>query len=609
MEDLEKLARLIRYYCLNSTSAAGSGHLTSSLSAVDLMTVLFFGGFLKFDTKNPDNPQNDRIIFSKGHASPLFYSLWTAAGEISEKELLSYRKFGSALEGHPSMEFRFTEVPTGSLGQGLSIGFGMALAAKIDKLNYKTYVLLGDSEMAEGSIWETIQLAHYYKLNNLIGIIDVNRLGQRGQTMYGWDVNEYKKRISAFGWETIVIDGHDLPEISQAFSRASSSRERPVMIIAKTIKGKGIKFLENKEGFHAKPLPQEKIGEAQRDLGEIDKTIRGALAKPQNYSTKNSPTPRHSSHVAESPERSLISTRKAFGEALLELGSYNPSLVSLDAEVSNSTYSEIFGQKYPDRFFEMFIAEQNMVGAAIGLAKRGKIPFVSTFSAFFSRAHDQIRMASYAKANIKFVGSHAGVSIGEDGASQMGLEDIAMFRSLQDSVVLYPSDAVSTQKLIEAAVNHNGLVYLRTTRMDTPVIYHEREKFEIGGCQVVKNSDKDKFTVVAAGITLHEALDAYEELEKEGIMIKVVDLYSVKPLDCATLIKAGETTGGIIVVEDHRPEGGIFEAVSSCLVSEKIPVYSLAVTRLPKSGKPEELLDYEEINAKSIIHKVKDLLV
>lgn len=608
MDDLKKLTALIRYYCLISTSAAGSGHLTSSLSATDLMTVLFFGGFLKYDTKNPENPNNDRIIFSKGHASPLFYSLWAAAGEVSEEELLTLRKFGSPLEGHPTMEFKFTEAPTGSLGQGLSIGLGMALAGKLDGLDYKTYVLLGDSETAEGSVWEAIQLASYYKLHNLVGIIDVNRLGQRGETMYGWEVNEYKKRISSFGWETIVIDGHNLSEISHAFSVASSA-QRPVMIIAKTIKGKGIKFLENKENFHGKPLPQDKVGEAEKDLGQIDKSIRGTIAKPLNILPKNNTTPARKFNVAQYSERSLISTRKAFGEALLELGSANTSLVSLDAEVSNSTYSEIFGKEYPERFFEMFIAEQNMVGAAIGLCRRGKIPFVSTFAAFLTRAHDQIRMAAYTKANIKFVGSHAGVSIGEDGASQMGLEDISMFRALEGSVVLYPSDAVSTTKLMQAAVSHKGLVYIRITRKETPVIYHAKEQFEIGGSKILKSSDKDVLTVVGAGITVFEALKAYEQLEKDGIFIKVIDLYSAKPIDCATLLRAGEVTKGIIIVEDHRPEGGIFESVSSCLSSNKIPVYSLAVNKMPRSGTPEELLGYEQIDSKAIVEKVKELLL
>lgn len=609
MENLEKLAKLIRYYCLVSTTAAGSGHLTSSLSSVDLMTVLFFGGFLKFDAKNPDYPNNDRVIFSKGHASPLFYSLWTAAGELSEKELLEYRKFNSPLEGHPSMEFKFTEAPTGSLGQGLSIGLGMALAAKMDKLLYKTFVLLGDGEMAEGQVWEAIEIASHYKLNNLVGIIDVNRLGQSGPTMYQWDVKEYQKRIGAFGWETIVIDGHNLSEISQAFSVALESHDKPVMIIAKTVKGKGLPKIEDKEGFHGKALPYEEIGESQKVLGEINKSLRGQIAMPPKINEEKNDNSTSLFNVAEYNPGESVATRKAYGQALADIGSSHTSLVVLDGETSNSTYSEIFAQKFPDRYFEMFIAEQNMAGTALGLATRGKIPFASTFAAFWTRAHDQIRMASIAHANIKFVGSHSGVSIGEDGASQMAVEDISLFRSLIDSVVLYPCDAVSTQKLVELAAHHQGIVYLRTTRMDTPVLYENNEEFKIGGSKTLKNSEEDKITVVAAGITLHEALKAYEELRKEGIVIRVIDLYSIKPIDCATLEKAARETGLIIVVEDHRPEGGIVDAVRSCLFNSKIPIYSLSVSKMPRSGTPSELLNFEQINSREIVEKVREILI
>jgi len=609
MENLEKLTRLVKYYCLISTSTAGSGHLTSSLSAADLMTVLFFGGFLRYDPRNPDYPQNDRVIFSKGHASPLLYSLWTAANALTEEELLTYRKFGSPLEGHPSIEFKYTEAPTGSLGQGLSVGLGMALAAKMDKLSYKTYVLLGDGEMAEGQIWEAIEIASHYKLNNLIGIIDVNRLGQSGPTMYSWDIKEYQKRINAFGWETILINGHNLTEISQAYSIALESRDKPFMIIAKTIKGKGLPKMEDKEGFHGKALPYEKIGEARKVLGEIDKALRGQIAKPRSLNNENLPHPRYISNVAQYKTGELIATRKAYGQSLITLLPSFSSLVVLDGEVSNSTYSELFKDKYPDKFFEMFIAEQNMASVAVGLARRGKLPFVSTFSAFFTRAHDQIRMAAYAKANIKFIGSHSGVSIGEDGASQMGLEDIAMFRSLQDSVVLYPSDGVSTKKLVEIAALHKGLVYIRTTRKETPVIYDAREEFEIGGSKILRSSNKDKFTIVGAGIALHEALAAYGALKKEGIAVRVIDLYSIKPIDSATLERAADETNSIIVVEDHRPEGGIAEAIRTCLADSKAPVYSLAVTKMPRSGSPEELLDFEQISAQAIVNRVKELLI
>jgi len=625
MEDLEKLARLVRYYCLLTTSTAGSGHLTSSLSATDLMVTLMFGGFFKYDVRNPDFPNNDRLIFSKGHASALFYGLWAAAGQVTENELLSYRKFGSALEGHPSMEFKFTEAPTGSLGQGLSIGIGMALAAKMDKHNFKTFVLLGDSEMAEGQVWEAIELASFYNLNNLIGIIDVNKFGQSRETMLGWDVKAYQKRLQAFGWETIVIGGHDLADISHAFSTALSSHSRPTMIIAKTLKGKGIKSMENKDGFHAKVLPYELMGKAVEDLGEFDKNLRGFVAKPdplndEIYANSKIPVshvaePRFynadigKSRVAESQEEIKVATRTGFGKILPSLVSSYPSLVSLDGEVSNSTYSEIFAKKFPDRYFEMFIAEQNMISVAVGLSRRGKLPFVSTFAAFLTRAHDQIRMAAYAKANIKIVGSHAGVSIGPDGFSQMGLEDIAMFRSVFDSVVLYPSDAVSAQKLTEKAAEHMGLVYLRTTRAETSVIYNEKERFEIGGSKIIKSSSRDKVAVIGAGITLHEALKAYEQLSQQGISIKIIDLYSVKPIDSTTLEKVATEVDSILVVEDHYAEGGIAEAVRSCLSPLKIPVYGLAVTKMPRSGTPEELLSFEQIDSDAIVAKVKELLI
>ena len=620
MENLEKLARLVRYYCLLSTTTAGSGHLTSSLSAVDIMTTLFFGGFLKFDPKNPDNPANDRIIFSKGHASPLFYSLWTVAGVITEDELLTYRKFGSRLEGHPSMEFPLTEAPTGSLGQGLSIGLGMALAGRLKNYMNKVYVLMGDGETAEGSVWEAVQLAAHYKLGNLIGIIDVNRLGQTKETMLGWDLKEYKRRIESFGWEGVLIDGHNFHEISHAFSQVHNART-PTMIIAKTIKGKGISFLENEDNFHGKALPQEEIGEAKKSLGEIDLGLTGSIAKPENkkyennnFSGRKSPYVAQSrfynvnSDVAESQVGNLISTRRAYGEALASLASEYPSLVCLDGEVSNSTYSKIFAEKYPGRFFEMYIAEQNMVGVAVGFSKRGFLPFVSTFSAFWSRAHDQVRMAGYALSDIKFVGSHAGVSIGEDGQSQMGLEDIAMFRSIFGSTVLYPSDAVSTKKLVELAAKKPGIVYLRTTRMETPVIYHGDEEFKIGGSKIVKSTRKDEVTVIGAGVTLHEALKAYEELKRDNIKIRVIDLYSIKPVDSATLTRAAEETKAIIVAEDHYPEGGIVDAVRSSLKNSKTPVYSLSVTKMPRSGKPQELLAYEEIDAGAIVNRVRELL-
>lgn len=597
MKHLEDVSKLIRYYILLSTTQAGSGHPTTCLSSVELMVSLLFGGFFHFDADNPDNPNNDRLIFSKGHAAPLLYSLWTVAGKLTEEELLTLRKLGSPLEGHPVRAFPYSEAATGSLGQGLSIGVGMAINGKyIDRLQYRVFVLLGDSEMAEGSVWEAIQLAAYYRLNNLIGIIDVNRLGQRGETMYGHDLEAYKKRISAFGWKTICIDGHNYDEIFKAYEEALSS-DNPVMIIAKTIKGKGVSFLEDKEGRHGVALTEAEFKEAMKELGEIKK-VTISVKKPESL------TPNPQSFEIKEFNRiysigEMVATRRAYGEALVKIFPEFPDIVVLDAEVSNSTYAEIFKKYCPERFFECFVAEQNMVGMAVGLALRGKIPFVSTFAAFLTRAFDHIRMAQYSDANIKFVGSHAGVSIGQDGPSQMGLEDIAMMRSILNSVVLYPSDAVSTEKLVREAAKHNGIVYIRTTRSATPVIYSYDEEFPIGGSKVLRASDRDLFTVVGAGITLHEALKAYEELKSKGIYIKVIDLYSVKPLDVETLKKALSETKAIITVEDHYPAGGIGEAVKSELGSDR--VYSLACNKIPKSGKPEELLDYEEISAKHII--------
>jgi len=608
MEKLKKLATLIRYYILIMTTYAGSGHPTSSLSGTELMACLLFGGIFRFDVDHPKSPNNDRLIFSKGHASPLFYALWTAAGELSEEDLLTYRKFGSPLEGHPTVSFRYVEAATGSLGQGLSIGVGMALNAKyIDKLPYRTYVLLGDSEMAEGSQWESMQIAAHYKLNNLIGILDVNRLGQRGETMYGWDIEAYEKRISSFGWKTIVLDGHSISEILAAYEETLHVTDQPVMLIGKTIKGKGVSFIENKNGWHGKVLSKEECDRALKELGEIDKSVRGEISLPEDLRPKE-PTPQKPLKKIDYPADKPVATRKAYGNALVRIFPQFPNMVSLDGEVSNSTYSEIFKETYPERFFEMYIAEQNMVGAALGLSCRGKIPFVSTFAAFFTRAFDQIRMSQYSDPNIKFVGSHAGVSIGEDGPSQMGLEDIAMFRAILNSVVLYPSDAISTERLVEEAAKHHGLVYIRTTRKETSIVYRPEEEFPIGGSKVLRRSDKDIATVIGAGVTLHEALEAYEALRKEGIFIRVIDLYSIKPIDERTLREAVQATKGIVTVEDHYAEGGIGEAVMSALATSRAPIYSLAVKKKPKSGKPQELLDYENISQIGIVRRVKELI-
>ncbi len=609
LEKLKKLAALVRYYILAATTRAGSGHPTTSLSAVELMTALMFGGIFRYDPDNPGHPNNDRLIFSKGHASPLFYGLWAAAGKLGEDELIQdYRRFGSPLEGHPTAAFPYAEAATGSLGQGLSIGVGMALnAKKLDKLPYLTYVLLGDSEMAEGSQWEALEIAAYYRLDNLIGILDVNRLGQRGPTMYGHDMAAYERRIAAFGWEPIVVkDGHAFPEVLAAYDRALTVAEKPVMIIARTLKGKGVSFIEDKEGWHGKALTQEEFARALPELGEVDHAVRGNILQPEDLQPRET-VPQDASQVFYPPDKP-VATRMAYGKALVRLFPQFPQMVSLDGEVSNSTMAEVFRKAHPDRFFEMFVAEQNMVGAALGLARRGKVPFVSSFAAFLTRAFDQIRMSRYSDANLKFVGSHAGVSIGEDGPSQMGLEDLAMFRTILDSVVLYPCDAVSTEKLVEAAARRRGMVYIRTTRGATPMLYGSEDDFVIGGSMVLRSSDQDAITVAAAGVTVFEALKAYDALKEAGVFIRVIDLYSIKPVDEATLKEAARSTRAVITVEDHFAEGGLGEAVLSALAPEAGPVYILAVRRQPKSGKPEELLDFEEISYKAIIKKVREII-
>ncbi len=607
LETLKKIATQIRYHILTMSTQAGSGHPTSSLSGVELMAGLLFGGIFKYDLKNPKHPNNDRLIFSKGHASPLFYALWAAAGELTEAQLMTYRHFGSPLEGHPTPVLPLVEAATGSLGQGLSIGVGQALNAKyLDKLPYTTYVFLGDSEMAEGSQYEALQLAAHYRLDNLVAVLDVNRLGQRGETMYGWDLMAYENRVSALGWETILINGHSFPEVLSAYQQAVLVADKPTLIIAKTVKGKGVSFVENKNGWHGKTLDQEQLARALPELGPVDRSLRGTVLQPEDLKpaeVKPQPAP-PPSYPPDQP----LATRKAYGNALKRLYPEFPRMVVLDGEVSNSTYAEIFKEAHPERFFEMYIAEQNMVGAALGLQCRDQLPFVSTFAAFFSRAYDQIRMSQYSDANLKFCGSHSGVSIGEDGPSQMGLEDLAMFRAILGSVVLYPCDAVSTEHLVAAAARHRGIVYLRTTRMATPILYGPEEQFPIGGCKVLRHSPRDAITVIGAGITLWEALKAHEQLSQQGVAIRVIDLYSVKPVDEKTLKEAAAATRALVTVEDHYPEGGLGDAVRTALADTPTPVYSLAVHEKPKSGKPQELLDYEGISSGAIIKKVQDLL-
>ena len=604
------LAQQLRVDSIRCSTAAGSGHPTSSMSAADLMAVLLTA-YLHYDFDNPQSPNNDHLIFSKGHASPLLYSMFKAAGAISDEELLTFRKFGSRLEGHPTPLIPWVDVATGSLGQGFPIGIGVALAGKyLDKLPYHVWVLLGDSETAEGSVWEAFDHGSHYKLDNLVAIIDCNRLGQRGETELGWNTAAYEARAKAFGWNAIVIDGHNYEEIDRAFAQAIQPAGAPTVIIAKTIKGKGVSFLENKNGWHGKAMNQEQEEQALKELNPT-RSRTFPVHKPENLQ----PAPQPEKKALEMPRydaKEPVATRKAYGDALQALGAAYPDVVGLDGEVSNSTYAEEFAKAYPDRFFEQYIAEQQMVAAAVGMSVRHKIPFASTFAAFFTRAYDFIRMAAVSRANIRLCGSHAGVSIGEDGPSQMGLEDLSMMRAVYGSTVLYPSDPNQTAQLVAQMADHDGIVYMRTTREKTPVLYSPDDEFMVGGSKVVRQSDNDRVTVVAAGITLHEALKAYDQLQEEGINIRVIDAYSVKPIDEETLLAAALETGNMfIVVEDHWPEGGLGDAVLDVFTQQDGPlpeVVKLAVQSMPGSGTPDQLMEEAGISAHHIVQAVKVLV-
>ncbi len=613
---LEHTAFNMRRSSLIMTSQAGSGHPTSALSAADIVAALFFYA-MHYDPHDPDNPNNDRFILSKGHASPILYAVYKELGILTDQDLLTYREFESVLEGHPTPRFRWTEAATGSLGQGLSVGVGMALSGQIDNRNFKTFVLLGDSELAEGSIWEAAELGAYYDCQNLIGIVDMNRLGQRGETMHGHHAKRYADKFHAFGWKTFIVDGHNTLEIITALDKAREVEDQPVMIIAKTVKGYGVQKVEDKNGFHGKPFAKEELQEIIDQMAERF-SIAASYKSEHEFRPQmpTEPTEVKPSGCVGADTRTptfkkgeLLATRKAYGHALARLGTSCTDVVALDAEVSNSTYSNIFAEKYCERFIECFIAEQNMIGMAAGLYKRGKVPFCSTFGAFFTRAFDQIRMASIGGAALRLVGSHAGVSIGKDGPSQMALEDIAMMRSVYGSCVLYPSDAVSTWLLVNQMAEYNqGISYLRTTRMDTPVLYDVLEEFPIGGCKVLLQSDNDKVCVIGAGITLHNALKAYDTLIQEGISISVIDLYSIKPLDHKTVLEVAHKSGNkIITVEDHYLEGGLGEAVVFALKDTEVDIHCLAVDKMPRSATPDELMAYEGIDAHSIVRKVVEV--
>ena len=614
VKSIQTMATRLRRHSLTSTAEAGSGHPSSCFSCAELISTLFFH-FLRFDVADPDSPYNDRFILSKGHAAPILWAAWAEGGAFPVERLQTLRNIDSDLEGHPTPRNPLVDVATGSLGQGLSVGIGMALSARMNQTDSRIYVLLGDGETAEGSVWEAAALAAHYKLDNLIAVVDANRLGQSQPTMYGHDVQGHQQRFASFGWHTEVIDGHNVQEVLSSLQTALDVEGQPAVIIAKTIKGKGLSRMENQDGWHGKLIPKgDELENALLELGsdlELQQELHIALPGNGSGSSTNAASETASEAAMESPHYSAdaqVATREAYGTALRKLGRVNPDVVVLDGDTKNSTHSLEFLKEFPDRFVECYIAEQNMVGVAVGLGAMGKIPFTSTFACFLTRAYDQIRMAAISQSNINLCGSHAGVSIGQDGPSQMGLEDLAMMRAIAGSTVLYPSDAVSTERLVTLAAQTPGIVYIRTSRPKSPILYSADEDFKIGGCKVLKSSPQDRATIVAAGVTLHESLKAYQELQNDGIPVRVIDLYSLKPLDLETLRQAASETQIVVTVEDHYPEGGLGDAVLSALANQSCQFHQLAVTGLPRSGPGDALMDAFGINARSIVKTVKKLV-
>ena len=605
LDVVAELAAQLRVDSVRSSTSAGSGHPTSSMSAADLLAVLVTR-HLRYDWDDPRLAANDHLIFSKGHASPLLYSVFKAVGVVSEQELMTgYRRFGQRLEGHPTPVLPWVDVATGSLGQGLPDGVGVALAGKyLDRLPYRVWVLCGDSELAEGSIWEALDKASHYSLSNLIVIVDVNRLGQSGPTELGWDLDAYAARAAAFGARVLVIDGHDLAEIDGALAAAEGgiAGGQATVILAKTVKGRGFSEVENKEGWHGRPFPPDMAERAIAELGGVrNLVLRGP--RPEPVPASHQPAAPADTGAA-SPQYAVgdkVATRKAYGDALVALGARDPKVVALDGEVKNSTFALEFAQAYPDRYFEMYIAEQQMVAAATGLAVRGYRPFASTFASFWTRAHDFIRMGAISGVDLRLVGSHAGVEIGADGPSQMGLEDLAMMRAVHGSTVLYPADGTSTAALVEAMAATAGISYIRTTRGSYPGLYPAGEAFPVGGSKVLRTGEHDEVTLIGAGITLHECLRAADILDAEGIGARVIDCYCVKPIDTATIVAAAQATGGrIVIAEDHHPEGGLGSAVTDALLAagqRDLSVAHLAVREMPGSGTGPELLAWAGIDA------------
>jgi transketolase len=602
-------ATRLRIHSVRATTAAGSGHPTSCASSAEIVATLFFS-VMRYDPADPGNPAADVFILSKGHAAPVLYAAWAEAGAIPEAELLNLRKITSDLEGHPTPRLPFVDVATGSLGQGLSVGVGMALnARRLEKSDQRIYVLLGDGETAEGSVWEAASTAAHYRLGNLCATVDVNRLGQSEPTMLQHDLGRYRARWEAFGWQALAVDGHNVEELLAAYETAAGTAEQPTVILARTFKGRGIPLAEDRDGWHGRPF--KKGEETETALRALESKLNGTGAAWAPKRPPARPAPRGASGPMAGPAYQLgeqAATREAFGSALAALGEANPLVVALDGDVKNSTYTEKFQKKFPERFFQGFIAEQNLLGATMGLATKGKIAFASTFACFFTRAYDFIRIAAISGINIKLVGTHAGVSIGEDGPTQMGLEDLAMLCAEPNYTVLYPCDGVSAWRATEIAAEIRGPVYVRTSRPKTPVIYGNEEKFEVGRCKVLRHSDRDRVTVVAAGVTVFEALKAHAQLAAEGIAVRVIDLFSVQPIDQQTLREAARATSGLVLTaEDHYAHGGIGDAVLAALATERVEVHKLAVREIPRSGTPEELLEKYGISAAAIVARVKAL--
>ncbi len=607
IDALRNIATRLRIDSIQSTTAAGSGHPTSCMSAADVVAALFFSE-MRYDPQNPKNPDNDRFVLSKGHAAPVLYAAWAEAGLFPRAELLKLRRIDSDLEGHPTPRLSFVDVATGSLGQGICAAIGIAANARLIGSSYRTYVMLGDGESAEGSVWEAADIGAYRSLDNLCAIVDVNALGQSGPTQFGHNMDELARRWTAFGWHSLVIDGHDMAAILKALKEARETTGRPSVLLARTLKGKGVASVEGKEGWHGKAF--KKGEEADRAIAELEKQLipgaeTPAIPRPQK-SGRARPAPDYSKLAPPAYKKGdLVATREAWGAALAAIGAVDERVVALDADVKNSTFSDRFAKAFTDRFFEDFIAEQVMVGMSMGLAARGAVPFAATFACFLTRAADFIRMAGISAVNVKLTGSHAGISIGEDGPSQMALEDLAIMRAVPDCAVLYPCEAVSTERLVALMAQHTGLAYMRTSRPKTPVLYDASETFRIGGSKVVRQSNDDAVTIVGAGVTVFEALAAADQLQKEGISSRVIDAYSVQPIDADTLREAAKATRAVVTVEDHYAAGGLGDAVAEALSPLGVGVTRLAVREIPRSGQPEELLDRYGISARHIVEAVK----